>query len=340
VSVSTGTLLSVILPVRNEGLGIRGLSADLAVGPGGMLSGLPEAWSASWHQFIAQPWLGAGPDAYLFLASRPYGLHPRNLVLQFLTDWGVAGAVTFSLLLLVSIIGAWLVLREVRADLRGERVVTFTAIVALSVNGLVGGTYYHAIPLMMLATCFAVALVPPVYAATARRPGGGAIALRIGVVRGIAVITTGLFFVQATLLIALSESEVPDPQSRRAQFVRYFPSSTHNLDRWVASWQTTHPDAAEEWLHWAHENSSHSHFFRVREALMLAENGDYESARNHAAEALRSAPGPRRRSIAASMDALIELGDAYSGQMLFGLEGDSTEVAGDSLRSGPAGGVE
>jgi hypothetical protein len=326
VSISLGALLSVGLPVRHAGMGLRGLGMKLVGADQGSFSRLTEIWGATWTQFVARPWFGHGPDAYVFFQPTPSGVQPQNAILQFMTDWGVAGALAFVMILLTAVGAAWVTLRETRSDLRAERVVAFVVVIVLSVQGLVGGTYYHAVTLMMLATCFAIAAIPPIYASTNSRPGAGVISLRTSAVRVVGVVVTSLFFVQATLLVSMSMSKIPDPADGRARFVRLFPSTTHNVDRWIASWEDEHPADAADWVHWAHEVSADAYFFSGVEARMLAENGMYEDARDHAIDALDAAPQSRQMTMAVSLGPLIDLGNAYSDQMLFGLADDSTAV--------------
>lgn len=59
-------------------------------------------WSAAWQQWLAHPWLGVGP---MHLAAQPshYAMHPHQLPLQLLAEWG-----GLYLLALLALLAVWL----------------------------------------------------------------------------------------------------------------------------------------------------------------------------------------------------------------------------------------
>ncbi|MCX6018620.1 MAG: O-antigen ligase family protein [Chloroflexi bacterium] len=66
-------------------------------------------WQSAWHMFLDHPWLGVGPDNFLYAYRGFYILpaawqepnlsHPHNFVLDWLTRFGVFGGVTAAALL-------------------------------------------------------------------------------------------------------------------------------------------------------------------------------------------------------------------------------------------------
>ncbi len=276
-------------------------------------------WELAFENFQESPILGLGPDAYRFLQPKIFGSHPHNVILQFLTDYGVVGTVLFGILFLLCVAVAFGHTRDRADDLRGERVVALAMIFAFSAHALLDGTFYHAVPLMLIAVCVAVGLQPDAYESSAVTAGRTVFSVRTGLANTVAMLCVGLIGVYSLGLANMLARGVPDKDSARARVVRVLPGATNsmNLELWIRSWSKEDPVAASEWAHWAHQHSPDAYRFSSLEAQLLADLGFYEAAHEHALMALGSARGRLRTNLAAALAPIIKTGEAYSGQMLF-----------------------
>ena len=124
-------------------------------------SGRVDLWRTSWESVRDHLPFGLGPNGYWFMPNRIYGVQPHSFLVQFILEWGLVGGLLFLGLLLY---GFW---RGFLAHVVGARgaldissLSAGTAIVALTVHGLVDGTYYHPQPSLYLALAFAIWTLP------------------------------------------------------------------------------------------------------------------------------------------------------------------------------------
>ncbi len=118
-------------------------------------------WTETLHAVREHLWFGLGPEGYRYLDPKPFGVHPHNVLLQFLVEWGLIGAaLMLALLALVFHRSFVLLRRETVPRQKTARVAAFALLVAFTVHSLVDGLYYHAVPLMLLFASVAVALLP------------------------------------------------------------------------------------------------------------------------------------------------------------------------------------
>ncbi len=124
-------------------------------------SGRIEIWRTSWESVREHLLFGLGPNGYWYMPNRIYGVQPHSFLVQFLVEWGVIGAVLFVGLLIYGFSFGFLehVVRA-RGELDVVALSAGTIIVALTVHGLVDGTYYHPQPSLYLALGFAVWTLP------------------------------------------------------------------------------------------------------------------------------------------------------------------------------------
>ncbi len=124
-------------------------------------TGRIDIWRASWESVREHLIFGLGPNGYWFMPNRVFGVQPHSFLVQFLVEWGLAGSLLFLGLLLY---GFWRGFLEHVVRARGELDVASlsagTIIVALTVHGLVDGTYYHPQPSLYLALAFAIWTLP------------------------------------------------------------------------------------------------------------------------------------------------------------------------------------
>lgn len=118
-------------------------------------------WQEAWESVRGHLAFGLGPQGYFFMPNRSFGLQPHSMPLQFVVEWGVIGSLLFLSMLAY---GFWrgFVSHVVRAsaDMNLAALSAGSIIVALTVHGLVDGTYYHPQPSFYLAVAFAIWTLP------------------------------------------------------------------------------------------------------------------------------------------------------------------------------------
>ncbi len=131
-------------------------------GAAGFLLGREEIWRSALEPIEGVRWLiGTGPNSYAYLPGKAFGLHPHSVLLQFLSEWGLLGALPALVLLwLLFRSGFKRFIRETDAYRKNVRLLALAVIVASTIHSLVDGLYYHAQPLLFLAVAFAIAVLP------------------------------------------------------------------------------------------------------------------------------------------------------------------------------------
>ena len=118
-------------------------------------------WRSSWESVREHLIFGLGPNGYILMPNRVFGVQPHSFLVQFLVEWGLAGSLLFVGLLLY---GFWRGFLEHVVRARGAFDVASlsagTVIVVLTLHGLVDGTYYHPQPSLYLALAFAIWTLP------------------------------------------------------------------------------------------------------------------------------------------------------------------------------------
>jgi O-antigen ligase len=128
-------------------------AADLDQASSGRLS----LWSSILYEWKGHPWLGTGPQSCFFYPQRGEMIvHPHNFLLQFLVEWGLLGVMLFALLLTALLRRGWEYYREKGIPDRPIRLTALSLILALSLSGLFGGTYFFAHTSLTLALAYAL----------------------------------------------------------------------------------------------------------------------------------------------------------------------------------------
>lgn len=119
-------------------------------------------WASAWQMFLDHPWLGVGPDNFLYAYRGFYILpaawqepnlsHPHNLALDFLSRLGVAGALCAAGLIGGFWRAAW------RPGAAGGEAALRLGLMALVADMLAHGLVDHAYFLVDLAYVFSLAL--------------------------------------------------------------------------------------------------------------------------------------------------------------------------------------
>lgn len=120
-----------------------------------------EIWSQTWDVYKSNIIWGLGPQGFLGITTFRGIIHPHNVILQFLIEWGAVGSILFIALLVRGYYAGFvknvLDTKELNmATLGGGGV-----ILALSVHSLVDGTFYHPQPSVYLAFSYALWLQTP-----------------------------------------------------------------------------------------------------------------------------------------------------------------------------------
>ena len=156
--LGAGAAASMILPIpQDTGLLGMGRIARSVVAPGwlGASSGRFTMWHDAWRAFLHRPLLGYGDGQFGEVAPQVQEtyLHPHNIILQLLVQWGAVG------FLLCMTLGLLLVRQCWRRSRRAGEAIAPAILVALGLltYSLYDGTLFHTYPLMMFA--FAIAFL-------------------------------------------------------------------------------------------------------------------------------------------------------------------------------------
>lgn len=121
-----------------------------------------EVWTSTWDSVRDHLSFGLGPQGYWYMPNRVVGIQPHNLVLQFVVEWGVVGSVIFlSLLVYAFFYGLATHILRAGREVDLATLAAGSVIAALTIHGLVDGTYYHPQPSFYLAIAFAIWTAPP-----------------------------------------------------------------------------------------------------------------------------------------------------------------------------------
>lgn len=120
-------------------------------------------WKSALFSLNENLFFGLGPQGYYFMDNRIYGVQPHNVFIQFLVEWGLIGALLFIFLLIKAFwTGLRLHISNANIAFSKYSLISGAVILALSVNSLFDGTYYHPQPSVYLAIAFAIWIIPPV----------------------------------------------------------------------------------------------------------------------------------------------------------------------------------
>ena len=122
-------------------------------------TGRTAVWGSTLTEVSQYPLFGLGPEGYRYMPSKIWGVHPHCFLIQFLAEWGLAGTIPFLIILGQSIrvmLNRLIVAPSGPLDAR--LLVGGALVCALTLYGLVDGTYYHGQPSLYLAFAFGMAL--------------------------------------------------------------------------------------------------------------------------------------------------------------------------------------
>ncbi len=152
-----GAAASLLLPSPELVFGVpRMLSSFGNPGFDDLTSGRFRMWEGAWQAFLRRPFLGYGEGQFGRVVPQVQGiyLHPHNLLLQLLFQWGLIGTATAGFL---SVLAA----RHIHSTglTNDPRALpSILVLVALIAYSFYDGSLFHAYPSMMFAFALASAL--------------------------------------------------------------------------------------------------------------------------------------------------------------------------------------
>jgi 4-amino-4-deoxy-L-arabinose transferase-like glycosyltransferase len=228
-------------------------------------------WSVVWDQAKNSPWIGHGADAYQYIQPRLHGAQPHNVFLQWLYEYGLAGAVPLTLLLLAAIAGGFRQKPPAGEDGRSLQLWASAAVAGAVGFGLFDGAFYHMVIFMPAAVFVGLALgsdsartIPLVRAHKILRPA--------------LLITLVFLILHSWLGLMLLRARNMEPDSPAARLLRVFPSTTHGLKRWIGAWEKTHPEVVIDWITWAQTASNQQPEFHLAALQIHFNHRDFIAA--------------------------------------------------------------
>jgi O-antigen ligase len=228
-------------------------------------------WSVVWDQAINSPWIGHGADAYQYIQPRLHGAQPHNVFLQWLYEYGLAGALPLTLLLLAAITGGFRQRTLAGEESRLLQVWASSAVAGAVGFGLFDGAFYHMVIFMPVAVFVGLAL-------------GTDTELTIPVVRAHKILRPALLIALVFLMLhswlglLLLRAHKVEPDSPTARLLRVFPSTTHGLSLWIKSWEKTHPEVVMNWITWAQTASNQQPEFHLAALQIHFNHRDFIAA--------------------------------------------------------------
>lgn len=121
-----------------------------------LTSGRLTMWTKAWEGITAAPWFGYGPNGYYFhpMHHEDY-IHPHNLVLQFLVEWGIVGS-GFLLILLGSLL--WQGIKRLPAAMAHndtDFILPGLVVITLVITSLTDGVFFISQSLFCITMAFA-----------------------------------------------------------------------------------------------------------------------------------------------------------------------------------------
>jgi len=258
-----------------------------------------DLWEWTLDALRAHPWLGVGPDGFLYLEHPPVSaVQPHSVLLQMPLEWGLPGAALAAALLARLAARFGRARRAAPPDAWDDSadVAAWGALSLLAVS-LVDGSLYHAHALLLFAFLLAAAAAP--LAARSVRVGPAPFAT-------VAVPALAVLGLHAWVLEAQT-GPAPPPDTWSVRAVRAFPSNLDRTSHWAVAWAARDPERALEWLHWGHDRArwgrSWSYWYREGQLLVSLAGASGDSSTWSARPAWRrpmrdggSSPRPWRSS--------------------------------------------
>lgn len=294
---SAGAFLSSFYRVNLPCFGMEHFSASLKESTiSGFSSGRTDIWMETIPAVLNSPFLGVGPDGFLFI-PRTYDLsiaHPHNLFLQAALDWGLPGLIFTSLLIFAVLQNFCAQLRQ-RDGISGEKIVSIWGFTALCLLAMIDGPFYFAHSLALSSCLLAIALH---HSPAMQQP-----AVRVAPFQSlIAFMRTPLLAVLVAHLWIVSsqlKEPPPEPDSLMVKLVHALPTDISFSTRWAEKWAESSPEEAIEWLHWGHEQVRFGlkPTFLYAEAQIHMQQKRWQEARMHLEEAHLLCPLPKGKEL-------------------------------------------
>lgn len=289
LSILLGFIGSLFFQVDHTSLGAANAIKRTSIGARILI------WTEALHDVKGSLLFGLGPDSFRFFPRLRNGfIQPHNALVQGILEWGIPGTIMFILLLFMLMYKGFVrIVIQKQTYFYGIKSTALALTVAYLCFGFVDGVYYHALPLTLLAYAFAVISLPG-----AKKNAIGVSNRYIPVTRmTLRVLTTILlmvFCLQFAVSQTIKSERIPDPFSVKGRLVRFFPSETCGLERWVMDWKKTYPKVAlQASIRFARASSLSYVFWRVA-SIISAEQGENNLAMQMAENAIQNSYGKNR----------------------------------------------
>ncbi len=263
-------------------------------------------WAVVWQEIARSPWIGHGADSYLYIHPAQNGNQPHNVVLQWLLEYGLLGAVPLMILVGRGISGLRTQAVTPSDTRRPYRIWASASLAGGLVYALFDGVFYHMIVFMPVAVIAGVAL------GQNPQPGQAGVANRVRALgRSALLACLAILLLHNCLHVMQLKARNVGPDSAPARILRAFPSTTHALRNWIDAWRQTQPEVAMEWIKWAQDASIHQGAFHVYAAQIYIWKKDFKAAE---AEMLRCLEKVHHLERADVLDALANVRKRAAGQ--------------------------
>lgn len=259
-------------------------------------------WSATLTHAFSSPFIGHGADSYLYIRPAQNGNQPHNVLVQWLLEYGLLGAVPLVLLVWRGIAGLFAKKPESETQVRPLGIWACASLGGSAVYGLFDGVFYHMIIFMPVAAFAGFALGQRTAPTTDSRDSYYKPAWR-----PLLLCALALLLLHNWLCLMLIKGRNIAPDSPPALALRVFPSTSYALRNWIDRWRFTHPQAVMPWIKWAQENATDQGAYHVYAAQLHIWNKDYAAAEREMLTCLDKVQVSERADVLAVIDTVRTL---------------------------------
>ena len=124
-----------------------------------LTTGRGTIWQHALQGIKGNPFFGLGPYGYILIPGRSLvELHPHNLFIQFLVEWGLIGSIIFISIIFLTVKRSSKLLFNQAFVISNciSLLLAWSIIIALTIHGLASGTYFFSQSSFYLVIAFAV----------------------------------------------------------------------------------------------------------------------------------------------------------------------------------------
>lgn len=253
-------------------------------------------WQVVWNHIGQSPWIGHGADGYRFIHPSQNGNQPHNMLLQWLLEFGLFGAIP----IILGLIRGLAPLQQARVSPeptagQSGNIWAAAALAGALIYGCFDGVFYHMVIFMPVAVIAGFAW--------GRRPLPmnhapiGWVDRGRGLFGYILVAAASLLVLHNWLYLKLLKDHTVQPQSIPAKILRGFPSVTYGLQNWTEAWRPTRPELAMAWIKWAQTVSTEQNIFHAHAAQIYLYEKNFEAAEAELWQCLHKGPAVEQDDI-------------------------------------------